>query len=66
MSLWPVEDDTTRVWMRALYGGRFLRGLSSAEAVREATVTLLRKRRAARRDTHPFHWGGFIAVGDWR
>ena len=66
MSLWPVEDDATRAWMRALYGGRFLRGLSSAEAVREATVTLLRKRRAARRDTHPFHWGGFIAVGDWR
>jgi CHAT domain-containing protein len=66
MSLWPVEDEATREWMKALYRGRFLSGLSSAEAVREATLTLLRERRAAHQATHPFHWGGFIAVGEWR
>ena len=42
MSLWSVEDESTRRWMRALYDGRLLRKLDTADAVREASLSVLR------------------------
>jgi CHAT domain-containing protein len=66
MSLWSVEDDATRQWMRALYEGRLQRTLSTADAVREASLTVLKSRRAAGQSTHPFYWAAFVAAGDWR
>lgn len=66
MSLWPVEDQVTRDWMKALYEGRLLRKLSTAEAVRSASLQVLRERRARGQSTHPFYWGAFVAAGDWR
>ncbi len=65
MSLWSVADESTRDWMTALYEARFERGLGSAEAVREATLTMLRGARG-RGCAHPFTWGAFVAAGDWR
>jgi CHAT domain-containing protein len=52
--------------MRSLYEARLLRGESTAECVREASLKLLRERRASKSSTHPFYWAGFIAAGDWR
>ena len=66
MSLWSVEDAAARVWMRALYDGRFQQGLATADAVRHASRTVLAERRAKRLTTHPFYWAGFVAAGDWR
>ncbi len=66
MSLWSVEDEAARRWMRALYAGRLVRGLSTAAAVREASLAVLRERRARGQSTHPFYWGAFVAAGDWR
>ncbi len=66
MSLWSVEDQATRVWMRALYDGRLQRKLSTTDAVREASLTVLHDRRARRVSTHPFYWAAFVAVGDWK
>jgi CHAT domain-containing protein len=66
MSLWSVDDDSTRLWMHALYEGRLKRNLSTAVATREASLSVLRARRAAGRSTHPFFWGAFVAAGDWR
>jgi CHAT domain-containing protein/tetratricopeptide (TPR) repeat protein len=66
MSLWSVEDQATLEWMRALYVGRTQKGLSTAEAMRAASLSVLRARRARGLTTHPFYWGGFIAAGDWR
>ena len=66
MSLWSVEDQSTRQWMTRLYEGRLTRNLSTADAVREASLGLLRQRRAKGLSTHPFYWGGFVAAGDWR
>jgi CHAT domain-containing protein/tetratricopeptide (TPR) repeat protein len=66
MSLWPVEDEMTRLWMKALYDNRFTKGMSTIDAVHEAKLKLLRQRRAAGESTHPFYWAGFIASGDWR
>jgi CHAT domain-containing protein/tetratricopeptide (TPR) repeat protein len=66
MSLWPVDDASTEAWMKALYEARFARGLDTAEAVRAASLAVLRERRAHHENTHPFYWGAFVAAGDWR
>jgi CHAT domain-containing protein len=66
MSLWPVDDQATRVWMRALYQNRLQKRLSTADAVREASLSALRQRRARGESTHPFYWAAFVAAGDWR
>jgi CHAT domain-containing protein/tetratricopeptide (TPR) repeat protein len=66
MSLWAVEDQTTRHWMGALYQARFGRRLGTAEAVRDADLSVLREQRAQARSTNPFFWAGFVASGDWR
>jgi CHAT domain-containing protein len=66
MSLWPVDDRSTRQWMNALYGARLVRHLDSAEAVRHAGQSVLAARRAAGESTHPFYWAAFVGAGDWR
>ena len=66
MSLWQVEDAATRGWMRTLYRGRLVAKLSTADAVRKASLAMLRLRRADGPSTHPFYWAGFVAVGDWK
>lgn len=66
MSLWSVADRSTVDWMRALYEGRLQKNLDTAEAVREASLTVLHQRRAKGLSTHPFYWAGFVASGDWR
>jgi CHAT domain-containing protein len=66
MSLWPVDDDSTRQLMRNLYTERFRRRQSTAQAMQKATLRTLRQMRAQGRSTHPFYWAGFVANGDWR
>jgi len=66
MSLWSVEDESTRAWMKALYDGRLVRKLDTAEAVREASLAVMKQRREAGESTHPFYWAAFVAAGDWR
>ena len=39
---------------------------SQAEAVRQASLKVLERRREADESTHPFYWAGFVAAGDWR
>jgi CHAT domain-containing protein len=66
MSLWSVEDRSTRLWMRALYEGRFQQHLSTADAMRAASLRVLQNRRAHGESTHPFYWAAFVAAGDWK
>jgi CHAT domain-containing protein len=66
MSLWSIDDQAAREWMRALYQDHFERHLSTAESMREASLSVLRARRARGESTHPFYWGAFVAAGDWR
>ncbi len=66
MSLWAVDDESTRRWMRALYVARLMRKMGTAEAVRAACIVLLREQRARGLGTHPFYLGAFVAAGDWR
>src|SRR5262249_35486617 len=64
-SLWPVDDPATRDWMRSFYTA-WLAGSSVDEATRTAMRSALAERRARGASTHPFFWGAFIALGDWR
>jgi len=66
MSLWSVEDEAARQWMAALYEGRLLKGLGTAESVCAASLEVLRSRREKGQSTHPFYWAAFVAAGDWR
>ena len=66
MTLWPVDDQSTTELMRQLYRSRFVDGLPSDRALRAASRTVLRSRRAAGQSTHPFFWASFVAAGDWR
>lgn len=65
MSLWTVDDEWTRQWMERLYRGRLLEGLGTAEAVREAGLTVLQRERDVKRTGHPFYWASFVAAGNW-
>ena len=62
----PVEDGDARRWMQALYRARCADRLSTAEAVRAASTSVLAELRRTRADTHPRHWASFVAMGDWR
>lgn len=66
MSLWSVDDRATMQWMEKLYEARLGRSFSTVDAVRDASVRLLRDRRAKHMSTNPFYWAAFVASGDWR
>ena len=65
MSLWEVEDRAARRWMSALYEARLKGHAATADAVRQASLAVLRERRAQARSTHPYYWAAFVAAGDW-
>jgi CHAT domain-containing protein len=65
MSLWSVDDQATRVWMRALYEGRFQKQLTTADAMHAASIAVLQSRRAKGQSASPFYWAAFVAVGNW-
>ena len=65
LSLWAVEDEAALQWMKTLYERRFVKGLSTADAARQASLSVMRQRRAKGQSTHPFYWAGFVAAGDW-
>jgi len=63
MSLWSVEDASTRAWMRDLYATQgATRSLGAAEAVKRASRARIDARRAAGECDHPFYWAGFVAT----
>jgi CHAT domain-containing protein len=62
-SQWPIADEATREWMRALYGARSGGQRSAFQAMREANRAVLAARRGAGRGTHPFYWAAFASTG---
>ncbi|HEY0783501.1 MAG TPA: CHAT domain-containing protein, partial [Thermoanaerobaculia bacterium] len=60
-SLWPVEDRATAELMLRFYRAMLPGGRAPAEALREAQLALSRDRRF--RD--PYHWAGFVLLGEW-
>lgn len=65
-SLWSIEDETARSWMKEFYKARLVDRLGTAEAVRRSSAMLLQERKRRNLHAHPFYWAGFVAAGDWR
>ena len=53
MSLWSVDDRATLEWMQRLYESRFRKNLSTADAMRDASVRVIRDRRSKGLSTNP-------------
>lgn len=62
VSLWNVEDESTAELMKLFYeqmlGPRHLR---PAAALRQAQIAIAREKRWT-----PYHWAGWMVIGDWR
>ncbi|MGQ9800052.1 MAG: CHAT domain-containing protein [Candidatus Saccharicenans sp.] len=59
-SLWSVNDRSSRELMLHFYRS-LLAGQAKDEALRQAKLRMIRKGKS-----HPYHWAGFILVGDAR
>ena len=56
LSLWTVDDETTRQMMVDFYQAK---GRSQAARLRAAQLRMLKER------SHPFFWSPFVLVGHW-
>ncbi len=67
-TLWSIADNATPELMEEFYrqyqAGNGL--ISKAEALRQAQITLLKKRKTNKNFTHPAYWSPFIVLGEWR
>ncbi len=60
-SLWRVDDRGTLRLMDGFYA-ELEQGTDVARALQHAQLALLREEEWS----HPWYWGGFVVVGDWR
>ncbi len=63
-ALWPVSDKATAEKMSQLYGSSGKGSLP--EMMREIQLKKIEALRKNKQVDHPFSWGAFIALGDWR
>ena len=62
VSLWEVDDRVTAELMVRFYRNLLQRGLRPAAALRQAQSSV----RQEPRWRAPYHWAGFVLVGEWR
>jgi CHAT domain-containing protein len=60
-SLWEVGDESTGDLMKRVYG-HLKNGRSKDRALQAAQIEMIRETTSR----HPYHWGGFQVLGDWR
>ncbi len=68
-TLWPVADDSTTLLMKQFYRlHESEQGISKAEALRRAQLTLLEGTGdpTQGRFAHPFFWAPFVLIGNWK
>lgn len=63
LSLWAVEDQAARDWMRAFYQAALVGHTDIATASQLASRRMLAARRRQMLDTSPVHWAAFVASG---
>ena len=61
-TLWSVQDDSTSELMTQFYIQLQKPGITRAEALRQAQLSLLRSSNYQ----HPYHWAPFVLIGNWR
>ncbi|MBN2379288.1 CHAT domain-containing protein [candidate division WOR-3 bacterium] len=59
-TLWPVADESTKEFMVAFYEA--LKANPKSEALRKAQQKLIHSEKYS----HPFFWGPFVLIGEWR
>ncbi|MBN1211965.1 MAG: tetratricopeptide repeat protein [candidate division Zixibacteria bacterium] len=62
-ALWSVPDETTAEMMGKLYLGT---DNTIPERIRDLQLERISALRAENKPDHPFSWGAFIAIGDWK
>ena len=60
-TLWSVQDQSTATLISQFYKTLSQPGVSKAEALRQAQLSLLRSPQYQ----HPFYWAPFVLVGNW-
>ena len=68
VSLWQVPDEATSILMSEFYSNMIQGGMSKAEALRAAKLSLMKREKKIGNRTisysHPFFWAPFILIGD--
>lgn len=62
-SLFKVPDNETRLLMQRFYQ-ELAAGNSKLDALREAQLSVIKRRRETNEAAHPFFWASFVLVGD--
>ncbi len=70
-SLWQVDDDATQALMVEVYRNLWQRGLTKAEALRQAQIAALHGKLHQPPGNgggalSPYFWAAFVMSGDWR
>ena len=66
-TLWPVFDESTGLLMSSFYRIHSDRGKPSiAESLRQAQLMMINNQIKGKDFQHPFYWGPFVLMGDWR
>ena len=60
-SLWFVNDRSTSVLVSRFYAELAMPGVSKAEALRQAQLSLI----AGSEFRHPSYWAAFLVIGNW-
>jgi CHAT domain-containing protein/tetratricopeptide (TPR) repeat protein len=60
-TLWAVQDQSTAEFMIAFYKTLAKPGVTKAESMRQAQLTLLQNPDY----NHPFYWAPFVLIGNW-
>lgn len=63
LTVWDVGDRPSRDWCSAFYRTYLSSRKSPSACCFHTSREILRTRRSMDRPTHPYYWGGFIAVG---
>lgn len=60
-TLWPVDDESTALFMVKFYQGLAQQKLTKAEALRRAQIEVQKQPEFS----HPYFWAPFVLVGNW-
>lgn len=63
VSLWPVSDRATAEMMSQLYSSRSENLPKLMQRIAKSQIAKLER---TGQTTHPYSWGAFIAIGDWK
>jgi CHAT domain-containing protein len=63
LALAPVSDRDSLDFMESFYSALLDEGLPVPEAIRQASLAQVERRRAAGLDTHPLRWGAMVSTG---